>query len=129
MEIKYTGMELKLHRHGIRTALASVFRGDADRHAARRRQRIGERHCDGKSLLVPPVDGADGDRDGCDGMAWREEKHPVCIAGRIVAPLCRDHARDIRPAARSRTRKTAFGGQLVVLWFLLRYFLTEAPFA
>ena len=25
MEIKYTGMELKLHRHGIRTALASVF--------------------------------------------------------------------------------------------------------
>lgn len=33
MEIKYTGMELKLHRHGIRTALASVFRGDADRHA------------------------------------------------------------------------------------------------
>lgn len=25
MEIKYTGMELKLHRHGIQTTLASVF--------------------------------------------------------------------------------------------------------
>ena len=25
MEIKYSGMELNLHRHGIRTALASVF--------------------------------------------------------------------------------------------------------
>ena len=25
MKIKYTGMELKLHRHGIRIALASVF--------------------------------------------------------------------------------------------------------
>ena len=57
-------------------------------------------------------------------MAWREEKHPVCIAGRIVAPLCRDHARDIRPAARSRTRKTAFRravGRVVVSVALFSY--------
>ena len=61
MEIKYTGMELKLHRHGIRTALASVFGAMLIATPVRRRQRIGERHCDGESLLVPPVDGADGE--------------------------------------------------------------------
>ena len=86
MEIKYTGMELKLHRHGIRTALASVF---------------------GAMLIATPLVGDSALRNGIvtgkvfwfhlsmalmaigtpDGMAWREEKHPVCIAGRIVAPL------------------------------------------
>lgn len=57
MEIKYTGMELKLHRHGIQTTLASVFGAMliatplvADAH-----WQTG--HCDGKSFLVPPVDG------------------------------------------------------------------------
>ncbi|MFQ9020852.1 MAG: hypothetical protein ACLR6J_04865 [Parabacteroides merdae] len=116
-------MELKLHRHGIQTTLASVFGAMLIATPLVGDSALAERHCDGKSFLVPPVDGADGDRDGCDGMAWWEEKHPVCIAGQLlllfagITLATYDWQLDPEP------EKLLFGGQLVVLWFCCAIFL------
>lgn len=60
-------------------------------------------------------------------MAWREKSIPFALpdgllllfAGITLATY--DWQLDPEP------EKLLFGGQLVVLWFLLRYFLTEAP--
>ena len=72
-----------------------IFGSDADRHAARRRQRIGEWHRDGKSVLVSSLDGPDGNRYDRNNRVWQEEGDFILTAGRAVAPLCRGHTRDV----------------------------------
>ena len=61
-------------------------------------------------------------------MVRREEKHSVCIAGRIVALVCRDHARDIRLAARSRTGETAFRRTVVRIMVPVALLAGRGPF-
>lgn len=127
MEIKYTGMELKLHRHGIRTALASVF---------------------GAMLIATPLVGDSGLANGIvmGKVFWFHLSMALMAIGTVVTAwpggrksipfalpdgllllfagitlATYDWQLDPEP------EKLLFGGQLVVLWFLLRYFLTEAP--
>ena len=127
MEIKYTGMELKLHRHGIRTALASVF---------------------GAMLIATPFVGDSALANGIvtGKVFWFHLSMALMAIGTVVTAwpggrksipfalpdgllllfagitlATYDWQLDPEP------EKLLFGGQLVVLWFLLRYFLTEAP--
>ena len=121
-------MELKLHRHGIRIALASVF---------------------GAMLLATPLVGDSGLANGIvmGKVFWfhlsmalmaigtvvtvwfgRRKSIPFALpdgllflfAGITLATY--DWQLDPEP------EKLLFGGQLVVLWFLLRYWLAEASF-
>ncbi len=127
MEIKYTGMEIKLHRHGIRTALASVF---------------------GAMLIATPFVGDSALANGIvtGKVFWFHLSMALMAIGTVVTAwpggrksipfalpdgllllfagitlATYDWQLDPEP------EKLLFGGQLVVLWFLLRYFLTEAP--
>ncbi|MBP3519640.1 MAG: hypothetical protein J6K31_14870, partial [Parabacteroides sp.] len=127
MEKKYIGMELKLHRHGIRIALASVF---------------------GALVIATPLAGDNGlangivmgkvfwfhaamvllaigaavtvGRGGTKGFpfAWADGLL-LLFAGITLATY--DWQLDPEPA------KLFFGGQLLVLWFLLRGLLADAP--
>lgn len=127
MEIKYTGMELKLHRHGIQTTLASVF---------------------GAMLIATPLVGDSALANGIvmGKVFWFHLSMALMAIGTVVTAwlggrksipfalpdgllllfagitlATYDWQLDPEP------EKLLFGGQLVVLWFLLRYFLTEAP--
>ncbi len=120
-------MELKLHRHGIRIALASVF---------------------GAMLLATPLVGDSGLANGIvtGKMFWFQLSMVVMAIGTAatgwlggrksislalpdgllflfagITLATYDWQLDPEPG------KLLFGGQLVVLWFLLRYFLAEAP--
>ena len=121
MEIKYTGMELKLHRHGIRTAgirframlIATPLVGDSALANGIVTGKVFWFHLSMALMAIRTV-----------VTAWlgRREK-----ASRLH---CRTDCCSSLPGSRSRhttgssipTRKLLFGGQLVVLWFLLRYF-------
>ena len=127
MEINYTGMELKLHRHGILVALASVF---------------------GAMLIATPLAGDSGLASGivmgkvfwfhlsmalmavgAVGTVWFGGRKSISFALPDVLLLLfagitlatYNWPLDPEP------EKLLFAGQLVVLWFLLRYLLTEAP--
>ena len=128
MEINYTGMELKLHRHGIPFALASVF---------------------GAMLIATPLAGDSGLASGIVMgkvfwfhlsmalmavgtvvMAWLGERKSISFALPDILLLLfagitlATYNWQLDP----EPEKLLFGGQLVVLWFLLRYLLTEAPY-
>ena len=121
-------MKLELHRHGIRTTLASVF---------------------GAMLLATPLVGDSGLANGIvmGKVFWFHLSMALMAIGTVVTvwfggrksiPFALpdgllllfagitlatyDRQLDPEPA------KLLFGGQLVVLWFLLRYWLVEAPF-
>lgn len=132
MEIKYTGMELKLHRHGIQTTLASVF---------------------GAMLIATPLVGDSALANGIvmggivmGKVFWFHLSMALMAIGTVVT-VWFDGRKSIPFALPDgllllfagitlatydwqldpEPEKLLFGGQLVVLWFLLRYFLTEAP--
>ena len=121
-------MKLELHRHGIRTTLASVF---------------------GAMLLATPLVGDSGLANGIvmGKVFWFHLSMALMAIGTVVTAwfggrksipfalpdgllllfagitlATYDRQLDPEPA------KLLFGGQLVVLWFLLRYWLAEAPF-
>ena len=120
-------MELKLHRHGIQTTLASVF---------------------GAMLIATPLVGDSALANGIvmGKVFWFHLSMALMAIGTVVTAwlggrksipfalpdgllllfagitlATYDWQLDPEP------EKLLFGGQLVVLWFLLRYFLTEAP--
>lgn len=88
-------MELKLHRHGIRIALASVFGAMLTATPLVGDSAIGEWHRDGKSVLVSSLDGPDGNRYDRNNRVRQEEGDFILTAGRAVAPLCRGHTRNV----------------------------------
>ncbi|MBC8603069.1 O-antigen ligase family protein [Parabacteroides acidifaciens] len=125
MLIKDTGMEQKLHRHGVRIALTSVF---------------------GAMLLATPLVADSGLANGIVmgkvfwfhfvmllmaigtiGTVWLGERISIPFAlpdGLLllfsgITLLTYDWQLNPEP------EKLLFGAQLLVLWFLLRYFLTE----
>ena len=124
MKIKYTGMELKLHRHGIRIALASVF---------------------GAMLIATPLVGDSALANGIvmGKVFWFHLSMALMAIGTIgfgrkkrisfslpdgllllfagITLATYDWQLGPEPG------KLLFGGQLIILWFLLRHFLTEAP--
>ena len=121
-------MKLELHRHGIRTTLASVF---------------------GAMLLATPLVGDSGLANGIvmGKVFWFHLSMSLMAIGTVVTAwlggrksipfalpdgllllfagitlATYDWQLDPEPG------KLLFGGQLFVLWFLLRYWLAEAPF-
>lgn len=127
MKIKYTGMELKLHRHGIPIALASVF---------------------GAMLTATPLvsDSALANGIVMGKVFWFHLSMVLMAIGTIVTigfggkksvsfslpdgllllfagVTLATYDWQLGP----EPEKLLFGGQLIVLWFLLRYFLTEVP--
>lgn len=121
-------MKLELHRHGIRTTLASVF---------------------GAMLLATPLVGDSGLTNGIvmGKVFWFHLSMSLMAIGTVVTAwfggrksipfalpdgllllfagitlATYDWQLDPEPG------KLLFGGQLFVLWFLLRYWLAEAPF-
>ena len=127
MKIKYTGMELKLHRHGIRIALASVF---------------------GAMLTATPLvsDSALANGIVMGKVFWFHLSMALMAIGTIVTigfggkksvsfslpdgllllfagVTLATYDWQLGP----EPEKLLFRGQLIVLWFLLRYFLTEVP--
>ena len=122
MKIKYTGMELKLHRHGIRIALASVF---------------------GAMLIATPLVGDSALANGIvmGKVFWFHLSMALMAIGTIgfgrkkrisfslpdgllllfagITLATYDWQLGPEPG------KLLFGGQLIILWFLLRHFLTE----
>ena len=121
-------MKLELHRHGIRTTLASVF---------------------GAMLLATPLVGDSGLANGIvmGKVFWFHLSMSLIAIGTVVTAwfggrksipfalpdgllllfagitlATYDWQLDPEPG------KLLFGGQLFVLWFLLRYWLAEAPF-
>ena len=127
MKIKYTGMELKLHRHGIRIALASVF---------------------GAMLTATPLVGDSALANGIvmGKVFWFHLSMALMAIGTIVT-IGFGRKKGISFSLPDgllllfagvtlvtydwqlgpEPEKLLFGGQLIVLWFLLRHFLTEAP--
>ncbi|WP_300761219.1 O-antigen ligase family protein [uncultured Parabacteroides sp.] len=128
MKIKYTGMELKLHRHGIRIAQASVFGAMLIATPLVSDSALANGIVMGKvfwfqlSMALMAI--------GTAATAWFGGRKGISLAlpdgllllfaGITLATY--DWLLDPEPA------KLLFAGQLVVLWFLLRYWLAEAPF-
>ena len=127
MKIKYTGMEVKLHRHEISNVLAAAFGGLV--------------------IMTPLVS----DHTLANGIVmgkvfWFHLSMALWAIGSI-GTICLRKKRDFSFSLpdglvlllagitlmtydwqlNPEPEKLLFGGQLIVLWFLLRYWLTEVP--
>ncbi len=127
MKIKYTGMELQLHRHGIRIALASVFGAMLTATPLVSDSALANGIVMGKvfwlhlsmALLAIGTIGTIGlGREKSISFSLPDGLL-LLFAGITLATY--DWQLDPEP------EKLLFGGQLIVLWFLLRHFFTEAP--